>query len=130
VEEIERLETTWGVELPEEYRLIAPLYHGMTPEPNVFDIGDGANVLSTLLTLTTGKHEKAYSIATAFEIMQPHVPRGVFSFGMTPGGEYLCFDYRDAPRQPRIVLVTVEMEIYPVANSFREFLEGLHEIRE
>ncbi len=52
------------------------------------------------------------------------------SWRSRPGGEYLCFDYRGSPEQPGIVLVTVEMDIYPIANSFREFLDGLHEFRE
>ncbi|HEX5744626.1 MAG TPA: SMI1/KNR4 family protein [Archangium sp.] len=47
--------------------------------------------------------------------------------GKTPGGEYLCFDYRGSTHQPRIVLVTVEMSILPIANSFQELLEGLHD---
>ena len=100
----------------------------MSPEPNVFDIGAGANVFNNLLTLTSGEREKAYAISTAYRLIKPHVPAGIFPFGTTPGGEYLCFDYRDAPPgQPKVVLVTIEMEIYLLANSFCAFLEGLHE---
>jgi hypothetical protein len=46
---------------------------------------------------------------------------------MTPGSEHLCFDYRDSPVEPRIVLVTVGMDIHPTAGSFSEFLEKLHD---
>ncbi|AKJ02779.1 Hypothetical protein AA314_04405 [Archangium gephyra] len=59
--------------------------------------------------------------------MKPHTPLGVYPFALTGSGEYICFDYRDTPSQPGIVLITVEMDIYPVANSFSEFLEKLHD---
>lgn len=130
-DEVEKLEAAWGVRLPEEYRSTAHLRHGMAPEPNVFDIGDGANVFNNLLTLTSGRHESAYAISTTYELIKPYVPSGIYPFGTTPGGEYLCFDYRESSTgQPGVVLVTIEMEIYPVADSFREFLEGLHEVRD
>jgi hypothetical protein len=61
------------------------------------------------------------------EVLAPHVPPGIFPFGRTPGGEYLCFDFRNAPDTPRVVLVTGELSVLPVANSFQEFLEGLHD---
>lgn len=127
--ELEELEAAWGVELPTEYKHIAPQCHGMAPSPGVFVIGGGsANVFNNLLTLTSGEHEKGYAISTKYRNINPYVPSGVFPFGMTPGGEHICFDYRDAPAgQPRIVLVTVEMEIYFISNSFREFLEALRD---
>jgi hypothetical protein len=124
-----KLEADWDVELPKEYKQLAPLYHGMAPTPDVFDMGAGNNAFTCLLTLTSGEHEWVYSIAAAYKLLLQYVPSGIFPFGTTPGGAYLCFDYREAPpAQPSIVLVTTEMDIYPVAPSFREFLEGLHEL--
>ena len=125
---LEKIETNWGVELPLEYKQIAPLHHGMMPQPSVFEIGQGGNVFTCLLTLSSGEHEWVYSITAAYRLTRQYVPAGIFPFGTTPGGEYLCFDYRDTPPgQPRVVLVTTEMEIHEIANSFREFLEVLHE---
>lgn len=60
-------------------------------------------------------------------MLKPHVPTGIFPFADTPGGQHICFDYRNTPAQPTIVLVTVEMDIYPIANSFSEFLEMMHD---
>lgn len=126
--EIEKLEVAWGVRLPREYKEIACIHHGRAPQPDVFDVGGITNVFNNLLTLVSEEDEKSYSsIARAYRLMRPHVPHGIFPFGRTPGGEYLCFDYRDTLEEPRVVLVSTEMYIYPVANSFREFLEGLYE---
>ncbi|WP_414639198.1 SMI1/KNR4 family protein [Archangium sp.] len=55
------------------------------------------------------------------------MPEGIYPFGDTPGGEYLCFDFRGSLQQPRIVLVTIEATIHPVANSFQDLMEGLHD---
>ena len=129
--EVEKLERAWGVQLPEEYKRIACAHHGMTPRPNVFDFGSGENAFNNLLTFVSEQDEEPYSsIHRAYRLMHPHVPAGIFPFGRTPFGEYLCFDYRNSPEEPEVVLVSTEMEIYPVAHSFREFLEGLHELRD
>jgi cell wall assembly regulator SMI1 len=129
--EVAKLEAAWGVQLPEEYKQIAPRHHGMRPTPNVFDIGESDNALTCLLTLTSEEPKEGYAIPTRYSGIKPYVPSGIFPFGMTPGGENICFDYREVPPgQPRIVLVTMEMEIYFIANNFREFLTGLHELRD
>jgi hypothetical protein len=125
--EIERLEAMWGVELPVEYKRVVAAHQGMTPEPCVFKVGRGANVFSVLLTVTRDAERASYSIQDSYNLIRSHVPSGIYPFGKTPGGEYLCFDYRDSAHPPRIVLVTVEMTLHPVANSFQALLEGLHD---
>lgn len=125
--QISALEETWGVKLPGEYKRILALHQGMVPEPCVFKVGRGNNVVGPLLTLNVERDLEYYSIARSYEIIKPHVPDRLFPFATTPGGEFLCFDYRNLPQEPGVVLVTVEMFIYPVASSFREFLEGLYE---
>ena len=64
--EIDKLEAAWNIQLPEEYKQIAPRHHGMMPRPNTFDVGQSGNVFTCLLTLTSGKHEKAYAISTLY----------------------------------------------------------------
>lgn len=125
--ELARLEAMWGVELPGEYKRVVSAHQGMTPEPSVFTVGRGANVFSVLLTVTRDADRASYSIHDSYNLIRPHVPSGIYPFGKTPGGEYLCFDYRDSAQPPRIVLVTVEMTLHPVANSFQALLEGLHD---
>jgi hypothetical protein len=99
----------------------------MTPEPGVFKVGRGANAFGVLLTVTRDPAHPSYSIEDSYALIRPHAPSGIFPFGKTPGGKYLCFDYGNSSRQPRIVLVTVDMAVYPVASSFQELLAGLHD---
>jgi hypothetical protein len=125
--EIEQLEQLWGVKLPEQYKQLVSERQGMTPEPSVFKVGQGRDVFCTLLTLSVDEDKEYYSVSKSYEVLKPHMPAGLYPFGQTSGGEHLCFDYRDSPPQPRVVLLTVEMNALPVASSFAEFLEGLYE---
>ncbi len=126
-DEIESLERQWGVRFPEEYKRVISNHQGMIPEPCVFDVCEGTDVFNTLLTVCEDEQWQAYSARRTFEALKPHVPTGIYPFADTPGGQYICFDYRTAPVQPKIVLVTVETDIYPIADGFSEFLDKLHD---
>jgi hypothetical protein len=68
-----------------------------------------------------------YSLKRIYEVLKPHIPKGILPFAETPGGESICFDYRSDPTQPKVVLVTVEAFIYPIAESLTDLLNKLHE---
>ncbi len=123
--ELERLESAWGIKLPDDYKRVVSMYQGMAPEPNGFRVGRGDNALGVLLTVSEHEGRESYSILNSYEVIRSHVPSGIFPFARTPGGEDLCFDYRGSPEQPRIVLVSVEGSVHLVANSFQEFMDGL-----
>ncbi len=127
VSQIHPIEQSWGVRLPEVYKQLVSQYQGMAPEPCVFNVGEGEDVFNDLLTITPIEERESYSVMHVYGVLEPHLPTGLFPFGRTSGGEYLCFDYRDSPDEPRVVLVTVEMSILPVANNLQEFLDGLHD---
>jgi SMI1 / KNR4 family (SUKH-1) len=123
--ELERLESEWGVKLPEEYKAVVSLHQGMTPRPSGFKVGRGENAFSVLLTVSRHEGKESYSIPAAYQVIRQYTPSGVYPFGGTPGGEDLCLDYRESANQPRVVLVAVDTTVHPVANSFHDFLEGL-----
>jgi hypothetical protein len=125
--EVERLEASWQVTLPDAFKRVVAAHQGMAPEPCVFKVGRGANVFSVLLTVTRDAERASYSIQDSYDLIRSHVPSGIYPFGKTPGGEYLCFDYRGSASPPRVVLVTVDMAVLPVANSFQELLDGLQD---
>jgi hypothetical protein len=120
------LEQDWGVKLPEDYKTLVTAYQGMTPEPCVFNVGRGTSVFNVLLTIKKHIGREGYSAQRIHEVLKPHVPKGIFPFAETPGGESICFDYRTGSTQPKIVLVTVETFIYPIANSLTDLLNKLH----
>jgi hypothetical protein len=125
--DLTQLEHEWGVRLPEEYKALVSAYQGMSPEPAVFDVGRGNNVFTVLLTIKEHEGRESYSVTSAYEVLKPLVPEGIFPFASTAGGEFLCFDYRNCSEQPQIVFITVETFIYPVADSLTSLLEQLHD---
>ncbi|HYO68027.1 MAG TPA: SMI1/KNR4 family protein, partial [Archangium sp.] len=127
--EFEQLEHRLGITFPNDYKEVAAQYQGMTPHPAVFNVGRGTNVINVLLTIIEDSEWRTYSVMRAYKAVKPHVPDGVYPFASTPGGEYLCFDYRESSEQPKVSLVTVEMNIHPVANSFTDFTASLHDGR-
>jgi hypothetical protein len=126
-QELEKLERQWGVKFPAEYTHVASAYQGMTPEPCAFDVGGGNDVFNALLPILKDEEARVCSVQEAQEALAPHLPAGIHPFANTPGGEFICFDYRNSPEQPRVVHVSVELTITPVAESFRDFLEGLYD---
>jgi len=122
---IEELERQWGVSLPEDYKRIVSKHQGMTPYPSTFSIGKGENVFSALLAVTHDERWDAYSLLSEYKSLQRYVPPCIYPFGTTPGGESLCFDYRECTEQPPVVLVTVEGDIHRLAVTFAEFLNNL-----
>jgi hypothetical protein len=96
---LDQLEQQWKVKLPEHYRELVSVYQGMGPEPCAFDVGTGNDAFSVLLIASAEK--ESYSIIKAHHLLQPHVPAGILPFALTPGGEYLCFDYRAQQQNPK-----------------------------
>jgi hypothetical protein len=121
------LERQWKIKLPEDYKQAVCSFQGMTPRPNVFQTPRGEDVFSVLLTASAHEGLESYSVQEMFNLLRPHVPAGIYPFGTTPGSEHLCFDYRNSPERPEVVLVTMELQIIPVARSFQELLESLKE---
>ncbi|WP_414639335.1 SMI1/KNR4 family protein [Archangium sp.] len=80
-----------------------------------------------VLTLARDERWDEYSVSGAYESLSQYVPPGIYPFGLTSGGESLCFDYREFPSQPRIALVTVEGDIHSIASSFADFMARLHD---
>ena len=126
-QDLDLLEQQWGVKLPEDYKDLVTAYQGMTPEPCVLNVGRGTSVFNVLLTIKSHPEQEGYSVRRIHEVLKPYVPAGIFPFAETPGGESICFDYRNGSSEPKIVLVTVEASIYPIANSLTDLLNNLHD---
>ena len=126
--DLAQLEQEWGVKLPEEYKSLVTAYQGMAPTPDVFNVGNrSTNILNVLLTIQRHEEREGYSVRRVYEVLKPHLPAGIFPFAKTPTGEFICFDYRARPQRPQIVFVTVEMFIYPIADSLTDLLNRLHD---
>ncbi|HYO57010.1 SMI1/KNR4 family protein [Archangium sp.] len=126
--DIARLEQAWGVVLPENYKQVIAAHQGMVPIPSTFRVGRGSDSVGPFLTLSPDpRWGNTYSALSIHEEFKSFLPEGVYPFATTPGGEYLCFDYRDATGDPRIVFMTVEATLLPVAEDFTHLLRSLYD---
>lgn len=125
--ELEQLEKQLGVSFPESYKQLVSRYQGMAPEPSLFNVEGGKNIFCALLTVSTFEEHESYSMLSTYELLKPCLPVDIYPFATTGGTGYICFDYRNAASQPTVVFVTMAATVHPIAASFEEFLEGLHE---
>jgi len=114
--------------LPETYKQVIETHQGMVPIPSTFRVGRGSDSVGPFLTLSPDlQWGSTYSALGIHEQFKSFLPEGVYPFAITPGGEYLCFDYRDTTGEPRIVFMTVEADLLPVAEDFTHFLRSLYD---
>jgi hypothetical protein len=63
--------------------------------------------------------------------VKPDVPNGIYPFAVTGSGDYICFDYRSSPHEPKVVFYfsedAGEEAIHPLAESFSDLLTKLHD---
>ena len=124
--ELELLEQLWGVRLPEDYKRLVTVCQGMTPVPCGFKVGRGNDAFCALLTIRLYEDLESYCAREVLRNWAPHIPERLYPFATTSGGEHLFFDYRSSPASPKVVHVSVEATLTPVADSFQELLESLY----
>jgi cell wall assembly regulator SMI1 len=129
--EIETLEQEWGVTFPDDYKRAVMDYQGMTPVPFVIDIGSSDNVICELLTVSVDEQQPSSALSHVYRLIKHLVPAGIYPFAATGTGDYICFDYRASAGAPKVVFYFTdalgEEALYPVADSFTDFLSKLHE---
>ncbi len=101
----------------------------MTPEPCTFRFSAGfTSVFNVLLHFdadtTTDRISDLQDI-----LRDSDAPRGLHVFATDPAGNLICFDFRDRPDAPVVVILDHEGDVnapIPVAASFTAFLAMLH----
>jgi cell wall assembly regulator SMI1 len=130
-EEIASLERSWGVILPNDYKEVISMHQGMSPYPDALNIGKGEDAIAALLIISLDEQQRAYSMKDTYAQVKPHVPSGVYPFAVTGSGDYICFDYRSSPHEPKVVFYfsedAGEEAIHPLAESFSDLLTKLHD---
>ncbi|MBN6494632.1 SMI1/KNR4 family protein [Acinetobacter pittii] len=140
---IENFAATLEVTFPPEYVELISQHDGIYPEISSFDYVDIYGELN-ISTVELG----GYLHEPRIEGMQ--FPEGdddyegkLISFGSTPGGNFICFDYRFPwiKDQPKIVLVLHDefydfgmnegkRKVLYLADNFMHFINSLHEFIE
>ena len=83
--QVAQVEAAWAIQFPEDNIECVLENSGRSPDPDVFDLGDSAEVFHP---------ESPTFILNNFEWIQDRLVAGVYPFADDPFGNMICFDYR------------------------------------
>jgi hypothetical protein len=127
---IQDVENVLNIKFPEDYKNVARENQGKSPTPSIFNITEKReSVFNTLLHFTDDKYDNTYNLLKAYSMAKEFLPERIIPIADTPGGDYICLDYRDASINSKIVFANHELSgdeaIYPLAKTFTELLKML-----
>jgi len=121
-----------AISFPKEYLDLVTKNQGKSPAPENFKLknSDFVGTVNVLLHFDDDESEKTYNVNYNYEIGKEYLPEDIVPFASTINSDLLCFDFRTFKDNPHIVLASHEYSgedaIFPVADSFSEFLNNLH----
>jgi len=98
---IEVVEKRLGIVFPEEFKSLVLLFNNGTAVPASFDTKHlRGKSFGEILNFNL---DSEWNILSEYELIKDKLPLQVYPFAGDPGGNYLCFDYRDGYENPTIV---------------------------
>ena len=131
LKDVVEVEKKFGIKFPIDYIDCILENHEGYPSLNVFDYGKVKGAVFNHL-LSFNQQEVDYLVQVRENIKDRLIDR-VYPFADTPGGDYLCFDYRTNEENPPIVYWDHELAyedseegLFFVTNTFTELLSKLY----
>jgi len=101
VNSIKKVEKTFGVKFPSDYINIILAYNAAMPDPNTIDTSrQTGKAFGELLSFNLDAEE---NIMILYQELKNKIPEKVFPLAMDPGGNFLCYDFRDDDAHPKVV---------------------------
>ncbi|WP_160139605.1 SMI1/KNR4 family protein [Chryseobacterium sp. c4a] len=96
-----QVENVFGKKLPPEYKTLILICNNGYPEPNLLNLQDKkGKVFGELLNFNL---DEKGNILEHYSWMKDKLPLNVFPITITPGGDYLCYNYQENSASPTIV---------------------------
>ena len=89
-----------GIEFPLDYIECVMVNNGAHVSPELFEVNGKEKVFGTLITFDEDDDEY---IVNVFNDYSNTLPEKVVPFAFDPGGNLICFDYKDNEHNPAIV---------------------------
>ena len=132
-----QVETRLNRALPKEYRDFLTAHNGGRPEPNAFPIynnpSDDQGLVHNFMCIKDGD---IYDLLTWVDRYRDRVPSNFLPIAKDPGGNLICLSisgedlgkvyFWDHEEEAATGQIPGYDNVYPVANSFQEFLSSLH----
>jgi cell wall assembly regulator SMI1 len=118
-----------GVTFPADYVACVLLNQGKTPDPSLFDFGDGFSTVLNQLYHFEASPSTANVLHAHEHLTTAGVPSEIVPFAGDPAGNHICFDFRGHAAMPTVVILDHEVEgehaFVPVAAGFSDLLAKL-----
>lgn len=131
IENVEDVESLFGVKLPQDFREVIISHSGGCPLPHTYDFGEHDEaVLHNLLNFD--KEEK-YNVFKTYNLIKDRLQDKIYPFAEDPYGNHICFDYRESKENPKVVFCDHELtkddsdNFQFICNSFTELIDKLYE---
>ncbi|MFF2484319.1 SMI1/KNR4 family protein [Paenibacillus sp. NPDC058071] len=148
LEEVEIVAEQLGVKFPFDYIECVMENNGAHVSPELFEVEGKEKAFGTLITFDKDDDE---FIANVFNDYNDTLPEKVIPFAFDPGGNLICFDYKENEEKPVIVFwnhegaaekallvnsegmtkeqaeKTARRNVFYVADSFTAFLNKLYD---
>jgi cell wall assembly regulator SMI1 len=137
--DIAKAEHRMGVTLPDDYRQFLLRHNGGRPDRNVFPVvGDPLNDTGIINWLYSIEDGDVYDLVGNAEIYKGRMPAELLPIGLDPFGNQICLALA-GPNKGRVYFWDHEEEVgedekptyenvYFIANSFTEMMDGLHKL--
>lgn len=125
-ERVAEIQQRLGITFPDDYIDVVRTHQGAAPERNSVTLPDGSTTTFSMLLHFEDQPEglDVFGILEWSEVL----PGMVIPFGVDPGDNYFCFDYRAAQANPPVTfMVTDDPDAEPefLVDSFTELIESL-----
>lgn len=121
-----------GIRFPVDFKTYFSQNYGDKPVKSVIPVGKGNTVAGHFLhfqQVDASDSLSLYEVEYQFEDIEEFISDKVVPFLITVGSDLICFDFRDTPVNPRVVLVISgnmedgeEKSVKFVAKDFESFL--------
>ncbi len=130
-ESVLKFEKKYGVVFPESYKRLLKDCQGKTPNPNYFKFNNSFSSIAVFYHFYDNRDDiNSYHIEKNQDFLREYVSPNLLAFAEDPGGNFICFDYRKGPYNPRVVFVSHEDvgadAIYSICKDFDKFLSSLY----
>ena len=119
-QDIEQIETTFGIKLPLEYKELICQNNGAYPELRNYKIGDDEKIVQALLSCKKDDDSNIIEVSKNINIL------GLVPFMSDPFGNYICFQFGLNDDYNVVLFSHEDKNISIITTNFTGFIEILY----
>ena len=112
--DINEIERKIGFCLPNSYKQCILKYQEARPDKEIFDVKGHQRIFGGFLEIDVDEDDEESLIDyfyTSTDPIEGVLPVNVIPFSLDPGGNLICFDYKDNNVKPKVVFLDLDEEV-------------------